>query len=170
MGSRIVVMKDGFIQQVASPKDLYESPVNLFVATFIGSPQMNVLTANVVSENGGFALTFGKAKIKLPESYNGDKRLQAYVGQEVLMGIRPESFHDEEGFLAQYPDAIVDVEVDVVEFMGSETYLHMTMENEDVTAKVSHRSTVQVHDKTKLAVDPNKIHLFDKETEKSILS
>jgi len=169
MGSRIVVMKDGFIQQVASPKVLYENPVNLFVATFIGSPQMNTVNVTIKDNDGAAYIQFGNATIALPEAIARDERITSYIGKDVLMGIRPESMHDEESFVAQYPDAVVEATVEVVEFMGSETYLYLMVEGMNMTAKVSHRSTAAVQDVIRIALDPNKIHLFDKETEKSIL-
>ena len=133
MGTRIVVMKDGFIQQVAAPQVLYENPVNLFVATFIGSPQMNTDTATVLDEGGDTYLKFGEAKIKLPANKGRRPEVLAYAGKEVIMGVRPECLHDEEVFLAQYPEAIVSANVDVVEAMGSETYLYLVCEGSNMT-------------------------------------
>ncbi len=168
MGTRIVVMKDGFIQQVAAPQVLYENPVNLFVATFIGSPQMNTVTATVLDEGGDTYLKFGEAKIKLPANKGRRPEVLAYAGKEVIMGVRPECLHDEEVFLAQYPEAIVSANVDVVEAMGSETYLYLVCEGSNMTAKVSPRTTAATGDTIKVAIDTSKIHLFDKETEKAI--
>ncbi|HHX71522.1 MAG TPA: sn-glycerol-3-phosphate ABC transporter ATP-binding protein UgpC [Clostridiales bacterium] len=168
MGTRIVVMKDGFIQQVASPTALYENPCNLFVATFIGSPQMNILDATVEDDGSSTWLAFGENKIKLPNSKGRNPEVLAYAGKEVIMGIRPESLHDEDVYLSQYPDATITVDVEVVEQLGSVTYLYVKTGESSMTASVSPRSTAKPGDKVKIAFDTNHIHLFDKDTEKVI--
>ncbi|MGI6578210.1 MAG: ABC transporter ATP-binding protein [Eubacteriales bacterium] len=168
MGTRIVVMKDGFVQQIAAPQYLYEYPANLFVATFIGSPQMNTINATIIDEGGVTYVQFGDSRIALPESKGRKPEVLAYAGQEVIMGIRPENIHDEEMFLNMYPDALVDADVEVVEQMGNENFLYLVCEGKQVTARVSNRSTAKNGDKIKVAFDVSKIHLFDKETEKTI--
>ena len=170
MGTRIVVMKDGFVQQIAPPQVLYETPVNLFVAGFMGSPQMNFIECAVVDEGGVTWLKFGTDKIALPESNGRRPEVMAYVGKEVIMGIRPENLHDEDVFLSQFPDALVTMSVDVVEMMGSETYLYMTCQDRSITARVSPRSTTKAGDEIRVAFDTRKVHLFDKETEKAIIN
>ena len=137
MGTRIVVLKDGFIQQVSTPQDLYEHPVNLFVATFIGSPQMNTMNA-VLSHEG-----------------------------EVILGIRPEDIHDEDLYLREYPEYIFEATVDATELMGAETYLYMVSGDEQFTARVSPSTTARVGDTVKLTVEAGKVHLFDTDTEKN---
>ncbi|NLD87126.1 MAG: ATP-binding cassette domain-containing protein, partial [Clostridiales bacterium] len=168
MGSRIVVMKDGFIQQVDAPQVLYEKPCNLFVATFIGSPQMNIVNATVLDEDGVTYLAVGDAKIKLPDSKGRKPEVLAYAGKEVIMGIRPECLHDEDMYIERFPDSIVEADVDVVEMMGSETYLYLIFQGSNFTARVSPRSTARGGDTIKVAVDAARIHLFDKDTEKTI--
>jgi multiple sugar transport system ATP-binding protein len=168
MGTRIVVMKDGYIQQIAAPQTLYETPVNLFVAGFIGSPQMNMVDVTVSDEGGVTYLTFGKNRIALPENKGRKPEVLAYAGKEVIMGIRPENIHDEDMYLSQFPDSLVNADVEVVELMGAETYLYLTVEGRNFTARVSPRATTKAGDKIKVAFDTKKIHLFDKETEKVI--
>lgn len=170
MGTRIVVMKDGFIQQVDTPTSLYERPNNLFVAGFIGSPQMNFITAKVEKRGNEIHLLFGKDDIKLPEGKA--KRLEGsdYIGKEVIMGIRPEDLHDEAVFLESMPDSIVEGKIEVVEMLGSETLLYMVVEGVDFTAKVNPRTKAKPGDVVKVAIDTNKIHLFDKDTEKTIMN
>jgi len=170
MGTRIVVMKDGFIQQISAPQNLYEDPANLFVATFIGSPQMNTVEGTVVDEGGKTYVEFGKARIELPDSKGRKPEVLAYAGKEVIVGVRPENIHDEEIFLAQYPNALVDADVEVVELMGNETFLYLIVEGRQFTARVSNRSTAKHGDKIKVAFDTEKIHLFDKDTEKRIMA
>ena len=168
MGTRIVVMKDGFIQQVAAPTTLYEYPCNMFVATFIGSPQMNIFDATVVDKDGATYLKFGNAMIKLPNEKGRNPEVLAYAGKDVAVGIRPENIHDEEVFINQYPEAVVEADVDVVERLGSVTYLYAQCEGNSIIASVQPRSTVKTGDHIKLAFDVNRIHLFDKDTEKVI--
>jgi multiple sugar transport system ATP-binding protein len=168
MGTRIVVMKDGFVQQISSPQVLYETPINLFVAGFIGSPQMNFADATVLDQGGKTYLEFGDNKITLPSPKDRKPEVLAYAGKEVILGIRPENLHDEELFISQNPDSLVKMTVDVVELMGNETFLYLHSGEWNFTARVSNRSTAKVGDVVTLAVDARKIHLFDKETEKTI--
>ena len=170
MGTRIVVMKDGVIQQVDTPQNLYSTPVNLFVAGFIGSPQMNFVDCQVV-ENGNYVcLEFCGNSIKLTEGIAAKVREAGCVGKEVVLGIRPEDLHDEESFISAYPDATIDAYVEVTELMGAETYLYLKVGENSFTARVNPRSTAKVEDTIKIGLDLNKIHLFDKETEVSILN
>ncbi len=178
MGTRIVVMKDGLIQQVDTPQNLYLYPGNLFVAGFIGSPQMNFIESKLLKEGNDFFVEFGtedtktragvKYKIKLPASKNKDDVLEAYVGKEVIMGIRPEDVHNEEDLIAQFPDGIVEANVEVTELMGAETYLYMNCEEQSINARVSPTNTARPGDRIKITLEPDKIHLFDKDTEKTI--
>ncbi len=170
MGTRIVVMKDGFIQQVDTPTALYERPINMFVAGFMGSPQMNFITAKVEKRGDEIHLTFGKNDIKLPEGKA--KKLEAtdYIGKEIIMGIRPENIHDEAVFLESMPDSIVEAQIDLVENLGAETFLYMVIDDIDLTARVNPRTKARTGDIMKVAFDANKIHLFDKETERTILN
>ncbi len=178
MGTRIVVMKDGFIQQVDTPQNLYLYPGNLFVAGFIGSPQMNFIDSVLLKDGDDFFVEFGtedtktragvKYKIKLPASKNKDGALNDYVGKEVIMGIRPEDVHNEEDLIAQFPDGVVEANVEVTELMGAETYLYMNCEEQTINARVSPTSTAKPGDRISITIEPAKIHLFDKETEKTI--
>ena len=170
MGSRIVVMKDGFIQQVDSPQNLYDYPANLFVAGFIGMPQMNIFRAKLESKDGAVWARFGNNCIKVPEGKV--KRMTGdYIGKEVFMGIRPENIDDSANALATYPDACIDVEVEIIELMGSETYLYMKTSGKDESfiARVDPRTTSRGGDHIKVAFDVNRLHFFDIETEKTIL-
>ena len=177
MGDRIVVMKDGFIQQVDTPQNLYEKPCNMFVAGFMGSPQMNFIDAQLNFKDGGVYVKFGGTKengkfyeIKLPEGKAKSEDLKDYDGKNVVLGIRPENIRDEEVFLSANADYVVDAHVEVTELMGAETYLYLEIEGVPVVARVSPRNTAKNGDDIKLAFDVNRIHLFDKETEKVILN
>ena len=170
MGSRIVVMKDGLIQQVDTPQNLYDSPANMFVAGFIGSPQMNFIDADVVKEGDKIALVLGNQKIVLPEGKSKQLEETGYVGKKVVMGIRPENMYDDEAHVTAMADSTVDAHVEITEMMGAEVYLYLNIENTQFVARVNPRTTAKLGDDIKVAIDPNKIHIFDKETEKTILN
>ncbi len=163
MGSRIVVMKDGIIQQIDSPSNLYQKPVNVFVAGFIGSPQMNFMDATLEEKQDGLYLVFGEEAIKLPESKT--EALKAYVGKEVTFGIRPEDIYEE----GEVDGAAVSASVEVTEMMGAETFLYLKIADKSFTARVGQDSKAQAGDDVKVVIDANKIHVFDKETEIAIV-
>ena len=180
MGDRIVVMKDGYIQQIDSPINLYENPVNKFVAGFIGSPQMNFIPAKLIMANGKYTVEFGsedtktsrgrKFYVELPSAKADNEGLKYYVDKEVILGIRPENIHDEEMFLSTAKTGMIEATVDVTEMLGAETFLYLTCEGIPLTSRVSPRCTARPQDTVKLALDPNKIHLFDASDEHSLLN
>lgn len=188
MGTRIVVMKDGFIQQVDAPQKLYDYPANMFVAGFIGSPQMNFFDAVLTGTKDKVYVEFEGHKILYPKSKSATIiNLDEYLntGKPVVFGVRPEDFHDDEAFKNNSPDTIVEVKVDVVEKLGAETLLYCSFgETEEVEegkikslvennttmiARVDSRSLTEADQKAQLAIDIIHSHLFDKETELSIL-
>jgi len=170
MGTRIVVMKDGFVQQIDTPQALYDRPCNVFVAGFMGSPQMNFADVRVEKRGEEIHLLFGKEDIKLPEGKAKKLEGTDYIGKEVVMGIRPEAIHDEAVFIEQMGDSVMDGKVDVVEMLGSETHLNLIISDITFTAKVNSRTKARAGDTIKIAFDTNKIHLFDKETERVIMN
>lgn len=165
MGTRIVVMKDGIIQQVDTPQNLYDHPCNEFVAGFIGSPQMNFINAVLGKSGSNYTLTFDKNVITVPA--NGMK-LDNYVGNEVVFGIRPENVYDDPEYIAAHSEGVVEANVDVTELMGAEIYLYLSIAGIPITARVDPTSKAKPGDKVKVALDVNKIHIFDKETEQTI--
>ncbi|MBO4898286.1 MAG: sn-glycerol-3-phosphate ABC transporter ATP-binding protein UgpC [Clostridia bacterium] len=169
MASRIVVMKDGIVQQVASPQTLYDDPVNMFVAGFIGSPQMNFVEADVSKEGNSIALSFGGQKVVLPEG-KAAKFDQEYIGKTVVLGIRPEDMYDDEAHIADAPNCTLNADVEITEMMGAETYLYLDIDGHKFTARVNPRTTSKTGDKIKIALDGNKIHIFDKDTELALLN
>ena len=169
MASRIVVMKDGLIQQVDTPQNLYDKPVNLFVAGFIGTPQMNFLDATLEQSGSDVYVVIGGNKLKLPAEKASDPELKNYIGKEVIAGIRPECFFDDERTVRENPANVIKTEVDVTELMGSQIYLYLNFAEQSVIAAVSARSTARVGDTIDVAVDTSRIHLFDKDTERYII-
>ena len=166
MGTRIVVMKDGLMQQVDSPSELYNHPVNMFVAGFIGSPQMNFCDATIVKEGDTVSVQFGSNKIALTPAKA--EKAEAYVGKTVVMGIRPEDIYDDQDALAKYAGSQVSADVEVTEMMGAETYLYLVIDGSNYVARVKPDSDAKINTTVKVAFDPEKIHLFDKETERVI--
>ena len=168
LGTRIVVMKDGIIMQCDSPSNLYERPQNVFVAGFIGSPQMNFVEAKAVKSGSDVVLLFGSNSITLPEDKAQKLVDGGYIDQEVIMGIRPEDIHDEAAFLEASPNSIVDFEVNVLEMLGAEILLIGSIDGFDATARVNPRSTAKTGATVKCALDLNRVHVFDKATENVI--
>ena len=167
MGTRIVVMKDGFIQQIDTPQNLYDYPTNLFVAGFIGSPQMNFFDATLVREADGVYAVFGNNKILVPNSKVAKFLDEDCIGKEVTMGIRPENMSDSKAFVEANPKSIMEVDVEVVEMLGSETYLYVKTsgKTDNVIARVDPRTTSASGDKIQLGLETEHLHFFDKETE-----
>ena len=188
MGTRIVVMKDGFMQQVDSPINLYDHPVNQFVAGFIGTPQMNFFTGKIVGTKTKVYVQFGLEKILLPkEKVALICNLEKYLNtdKEIVFGVRPEDIHDEEAWTADETKQCIEVKVDVVEALGSETLLYCKTRSEivddgeeksivddvsNLIAKVDSRSATKAGDMVKVAIDIDHCHIFDKETEVTILA
>ena len=181
MSDKIVVMKDGKVQQIGSPMYLYNHPINKFVAGFIGSPPMNFLTVKIMEKAGKLVADEGSFEITPTEEQA--KTLKDYIGKEVLFGIRPEDLHDDPAWLSNKNCPTIDVKVDVVEALGPETLIYGKLRTEDgveddsivdvksgVTAKVGSRSTTKDGDTVKIAVDIIHCHLFDKETEITLLA
>ena len=169
MATRIVVMKDGLIQQVDTPQNLYDMPVNLFVAGFIGTPQMNFFDCTLEKKGDDLYLTFGDNALKLPKDKANSPILKDYVGKEVVAGIRPENIHDDEAALAAYSDAVINTSVEVSELMGSEIHLYLACGEQHFVARVSSRSMARPGDSVKIALDMSRVHLFDKDTERYII-
>ena len=170
MGDRIVVMKDGIIQQVDTPQNLYDMPCNMFVAGFIGSPQMNFLDGTLIKKGDLYGVDLGGDVIPLPKEKTADGKLDAYVGKKIKMGIRPEDIDDEPEFMAKHADCQLDAQVDVSEMMGAEIYLYLEYKGNKMTARVAPTSKARNGDTVRVAFDPHKVHLFDIETELTILN
>ena len=169
MGTRIVVMRDGFIQQVDPPQSLYERPNNLFVAGFVGSPQMNFVTVKLQAEGEDVYMLFGNNRIKMDDGKAKKMLGTDYIGKEVVMGIRPENIHVDDAMLEQMPELIVEARVEVVEMLGSETLLYTFIDDIAMTARVNPRTKAKSEDKIKIVLDTSRAHLFDKDTEKVII-
>ena len=160
MGDRIVVMKDGHIHQVDTPQNLYNEPCNMFVASFIGSPQMNFINATVEKDGAAYALCF--AGCRVPSS---KAELADYVGKEVVVGIRPEDIHAEGTFDSSCG---INVHVDMAEMMGSEIYVYFNIGGSKMISRVPSRKDIHTDEDVRLVIDTSKVHVFDKETQAAI--
>lgn len=170
MGDRIVVMKDGVIQQADTPTEIYNNPANVFVAGFIGSPAMNFVNGQLSEEAGSLFFVTEGAKLEVPAGKASTLREKGYVGKEVIFGIRPEAIHDEPLFIESSPSSAFSAVVEVAENMGSEMYLYLKgIGSNSVTARVNARTQYRPGAELKLAIDMNKAHIFDKETEVAVV-
>lgn len=169
MGTRIVVMKDGVIQQVDSPNNIYENPSNIFVAGFIGSPQMNFIDSKVIKENNILYISFFDVKLQVPEDKAKTLEEKGYVGKEVVFGIRPEHMDDSDEFIKANENSILTAKVEVKENMGAETYLYLVSNGKNITARVESSTKSKTDENIRIAIDMNKMHVFDKETELTVI-
>ncbi len=168
LGTRIVVMKDGVMQQVDTPQNLYERPQNLFVAGFIGSPQMNFADAEVkVTGDIANLIVAGNTFPLAPEK---SRALIAggYDGKTVVMGIRPEDIYDTGAHIDATHPSEFTANIKVYELLGAEVYLYFDMGQYPMTARVDSRTAARTGDDIKFALDTDKIHVFDKDTEETI--
>ncbi|MCM3674947.1 sn-glycerol-3-phosphate ABC transporter ATP-binding protein UgpC [Peribacillus simplex] len=165
MATRLVVMKDGVIQQVGAPKDVYEKPINVFVGGFIGSPAMNFFTGTLKEGR----IKIGEQTLEIPELKMKMLRDQGYAGKDIILGIRPEDFHNEGAYFTESPNTTFTTQIDVAELMGAEIMLYSTLEGQDFVARVDAKNIIQAGENIELALDMNKAHFFDKGTEHRIL-
>lgn len=167
MGDRIVVMKDGHIQQIADPITLYDKPVNKFVAGFIGSPQMNFVNGTVIRKNGKMFFNEGKFQVRVIDAMM--KTMMPYVDKEVTFGIRPEDMYDKLFVSDAPPENTIKATCEVIEPMGSEAYLYLNTGKNPLIAKVGGHNKPTINQDMDLVFDMSKIHFFDKDTENTII-
>lgn len=170
LGTRIVVMKDGIVQQIDTPQNLYNTPGNLFVAGFIGSPQMNFVDAQIVKKDEELYAKIGTDEILIPGSKAKALIEGGYVGETVVMGIRPEDIYDSEMFVSSAKErkAAITSEIKVYELLGAEVFLYFDFCGVQMTARVDPRTTARQGDMVTLGLEMEKSHFFDKKTEKTI--
>jgi multiple sugar transport system ATP-binding protein len=164
MADRVAVMRDGTLQQLDAPSALYDDPVNLFVAGFIGSPAMNVVTASLTTADGRVFAGFGDHRLVVPEEVLARRpgaRAMIAAGSEVAVGIRPEDLEDAEFAPGAGPDELLEVTVDLAEPLGAETIVHFEVAGVPFTARLSPRTSVRTGRPVKLAVEVERLHLFD---------
>ncbi|OOC42710.1 ABC transporter ATP-binding protein [Thermosipho sp. 1074] len=167
MADKIIVMKDGVIQQIGTPHEIYNKPANTFVAGFIGSPAMNFIDAKIIKENGLWIKSSG-LKLKIPEQIA--EKLEKYIDSDVIFGIRPENIYDKMFAMApKEGENTARTKVDVVEPLGSETILHLVSGNDKFIAIVDPKTEAKEEQEIDVVFDMNTMHIFDKETGKAII-
>ena len=164
LGDRVVVMRDGRVQQVGDPMELYNEPANRFVAGFIGSPAMNFAAVRIAAESGSLWAESKDLRIRVPALIAA--RLGAYADKETTLGVRPEDLRIANG--ADATDLSFDVAIEVVERLGSETLLDVAAGSTTMVASVEPNVTAKVHEKLRLAINPDRLHFFDNQTEVAI--
>jgi len=193
MADRIVLLKDGLVQQVATPHEMYDNPRNVFVAGFVGSPAMNFVRVRLEKENGGLAAVFGDVRVSLPkETIRRARDIERFIGREVILGIRPEDLEDARMTENVRGSTTLEVEPQMIESVGSEKYVYFALDRgltartpsidmdgrigwddeaskELLVARVSPGSEAQRGYAVRLVLDSSKVHLFDPETEETIL-
>ena len=166
MGTRIAVMRDGILQQVDSPQVLYDTPNNIFVAGFIGSPAMNFLDATVVERDGKVAMDCGDYLLEVPEDKT--RTFRQHLGKEIIFGVRPEDTHDPEYAPPGISSALVDAKVDVTELMGNEIIVYLVTERTQFLGRFDPRTGARVGNTVQVSFNMDRMHAFDKQTEMAI--
>ncbi|MCX5679356.1 MAG: sn-glycerol-3-phosphate ABC transporter ATP-binding protein UgpC [Candidatus Omnitrophica bacterium] len=167
MGDRIVVMKDGNIQQIADPIKLYDNPVNRFVAGFIGSPPMNFVKGMIIKKDGKIYFNEGKFQVKVIDAMS--KALTLYIDKEIMFGIRAEDIYDKL-FVSEAPqENTIKAICEVIEPMGSEAYLYLNTGKHSLTARVGGHDKPTINQDMDLVFDMSKVHFFDKDTDITII-
>ena len=167
MGDRIVVMRDGVVQQVAEPITIYDKPANKFVAGFIGSPPMNFMSGKIIKPDSSLYFNEGRFRVKIVAEMV--EKLLPYKDKEIIFGIRSEDIYDKLFVSQAPPENVVTVTCEVVEPMGSEVYLHLTTGKHSFIARVGAHDRPEVNQDMDLVFDMNKVHFFDPDTEKTII-
>jgi multiple sugar transport system ATP-binding protein len=166
MASRIAVMKDGVLQQLDTPQNLYDNPVNVFVAGFIGSPAMNFFDAKLARDNGKLVVDAGTFTVTVPDGKASP--FEGHSGKSVIFGVRPEDIHDPNFAPPGIHSALVPAHVEVTELMGNEVFLYLNTGNKNYVARVDPRSQARIGHDVQVAMNLDNMQLFDKETEQAI--
>ncbi|MFD1065758.1 ABC transporter ATP-binding protein [Oceanobacillus locisalsi] len=164
MATRLVVMKDGIIQQVGAPKEVYDSPENIFVGGFIGSPSMNFFTGTLEGDK----FIIGDNSFLIPQPKLKPLKDQGYEGKELVIGVRPEDIHDELVFLEASAESKLTAKIEVAELMGAESILYSNINGQEFVARVDSRADINGGDSLELSFDMPKVHFFDKDNEHRI--
>jgi multiple sugar transport system ATP-binding protein len=166
MGSRICVLRDGMMMQIDTPQNLYDTPDNIFVAGFIGSPAMNFFDVTVVEQDGDLFVDGGTFRLKLPPEKK--QAVQPYAGKEVVFGTRPEDIHDREFTPPGIRAEPMICQVDVTELMGNEIFVYLLIGQKQFIARVDPRTKARVGNEMDVAINMDNTHLFDRDTELAI--
>lgn len=166
MGTRLVILKDGEIQQIDTPQKLYDHPKNQFVASFIGSPSMNFIDATIVDEDDILYLDAGSFTVKIPMEFKD--LLAEYVKKDVIFGIRPEDIYDVNSAPSEIKTNTIEAKIELIEPLGSEILLHLKKADKEIIAKMDARTKLRSNENMYIALDTTKMHIFDKKNGKTI--
>jgi len=167
LGTRIAVMKDGKVQQFDDPLSVYDKPANKFVAGFIGSPPMNFVDGKIIKKDNNFYFDEGRSKLRVVNEMC--ERISPYEGKKVIFGIRPSDIYDKLFVQDASADSTVNVTCEVIEPMGSESFLYLNTGMHSIVARVGGHDRPQVNQDMDIVLDMSKAHFFDSETEKTIV-
>lgn len=170
MGTRICVMSDGEIQQVDTPKNIYQKPKNIFVASFIGSPQMNFMNSIISEENNELFIEYNIIKIKLSKEMSFAVKEKGYIGKEILMGVRSENVLINHSDFNVTSNTTINTTIDFTEMLGSEMYIYYNFDDKQYISKETTNMNYTMGDKISISFDETKIHLFDKNSGKNIIN
>lgn len=165
MADRIVVMKDGVVQQFDTPSNLYNHPCNIFVAGFIGAPQMNFIDATIITCSGELCALVDDITVPLPLRMQENENVKEYVGKPIVYGIRCEDMHINSSYALENKQNEITLKADLAEMMGSEVYIYSSINDKEIIAKVRSDTNISSGDSVKLYIDTEKVHLFDPESE-----
>lgn len=165
MADRIVVMKDGVVQQFDAPSNLYNHPCNMFVAGFIGTPQMNFIDATIITCSGELCALVDDITVPLPLRMQENENVKKYVGKPIVYGIRCEDMHINSSYALENKQNEITLKADLAEMMGSEVYIYSSINDKEIIAKVRSDTNISSGDSVKLYIDTEKVHLFDPESE-----
>lgn len=168
MADRIAVMRSGILQQIDTPKNLYDKPNNVFVGGFIGSPSMNFFTGTVVQDNGSMKIDAGPFAVDILDDMRD--RLSNYVNKQVILGIRPEDIHDPNFVPPGVTESLVPAKVELTEMMGNEIFAYLNSGDHTFVARYDPRSNISVGDQIQTAINVRSMHVFDKDTELALTS
>jgi len=167
MGDKICVMRDGIVQQIDTPINLYKKPQNKFVAGFIGTPPMNFITCTIIEENGKYYVNEGKFRLKIPAGLQ--EYVKEYVDKKVIFGIRAEDISDRLYTSIVDPETTIPAKVEVVEPLGNETYLHLTAGSHIVVVRSFSETQLKIGQEIEIVFNMENMHLFEIDTEKAII-
>ena len=165
MADRIVVMKDGVVQQFDTPSNLYNHPCNMFVAGFIGTPQINFIDATIITCSGELCALVDDITVPLPLRMQENENVKKYVGKPIVYGIRCEDMHINSSYALENKQNEITLKADLAEMMGSEVYIYSSINDKEIIAKVRSDTNISSGDSVKLYIDTEKVHLFDPESE-----
>jgi multiple sugar transport system ATP-binding protein len=168
MGTRIAVLKDGLLQQLDTPQHLYDHPTNMFVAGFIGSPAMNFFDGKIASSNGDIFVEGSGFRLKTPAEKSA--KLKQAPSSEIVLGVRPEDILDRAFVPDAPPEYCATVGVDVVEPMGSEIFVYLTIADQSFVARMDPRSQARAGQRIEVVFGMDKMHAFDRRTEQALTS